>query len=210
MHRSNPLALASGLLFIAGLGLLWYVSRDFPLVSKLYFGIAYCAAASVIGFWMWQHGQRLARIIEDIPTSRIASAPQGYVELLGQACELADMSLVTGLSGTPCLWYRWQIARRGGEGHGNDLVATLISHTVYIPDEHEESQSCIGVKRADRGRHQGHLSGEEGQRLAGVHGGFRIKTRKPALFGNRRSNRHHPSSLGIPCQSWLSACQDPI
>jgi len=146
VHRSNPLALASGLLFLSGLGLLWYVSHDFSLISKLYLGIAYCAAASLIGFWMWQHGQRLARIIEDIPTSRIASAPQGYVELLGQARELADMSLVTGLSGTACLWYRWQIARRGGEGHGNDLIATLISQTVYIPDEHEESQSCIGIQ----------------------------------------------------------------
>jgi len=146
VHRSNPLALASGLLFLSGLGLLWYVSHDFSLISKLFLSIAYCAAASLIGFWMWQHGQRLARIIEDIPTSRIASAPQGYVELLGQARELADMSLVTGLSGTACLWYRWQIARRGGEGHGNDLIATLISQTVYIPDEHEESQSCIGIQ----------------------------------------------------------------
>ncbi|MDP1682757.1 MAG: hypothetical protein Q8L39_13425 [Burkholderiales bacterium] len=146
MHRSNPLALASGLLFLFGLGLLWYVSHDFPVSSKLVFSIGYCAVASLAGFWMWQHGQRLARIIEDIPTSRIASAPQGYVELLGQAREFADMSLVTGLSGTPCLWYRWQIARRGGEGHGNDLVATVISQTVYIPDEHEESQSCIGIQ----------------------------------------------------------------
>ncbi|MEK6663596.1 MAG: hypothetical protein AABY73_06985 [Pseudomonadota bacterium] len=146
MHRSNPLALASGLLFLSGLGLLWYVSHDFPVSSKFVFSIVYCALASMAGFWMWQHGQRLARIIEDIPTSRIASAPQGYVELLGQACELADMSLVTGLSGTACLWYRWQIARRGGGGHGNDLVATLISQTVYIPDEHEESQSCIGIQ----------------------------------------------------------------
>ena len=146
MHRSNPLAFASGLLFLAGLGLLWYVFHDFPFVSKLYLGIAYCAAASLIGFWMWQHGQRLARIIEDIPTSRIASAPQGYVELLGEACEIDDMSLVSGISGTPCLWYRWQIARRGGRGHGNDLVTSLIAQTLYIPDEHEESQSSIGIQ----------------------------------------------------------------
>lgn len=147
MHRSNPLALASGLLFLSGLGLLWYVFHDFSLISKLYFGIAYCAAASMIGFWMWQHGQRLARIIEDIPTSRIASAPQGYVELLGKACELADMSLVAGLSGTPCLWYRYQIARRGGSGgSGNDLIGTVIANFVYLPSEHEESQSCFGIQ----------------------------------------------------------------
>ena len=85
MHRSNPLSLASGLLFLSALGLLWYVFHDFPVDSKFFLGIVYCALASLAGFWMWQHGQRLARIIEDIPTSRIASAPQGYVELLGQA-----------------------------------------------------------------------------------------------------------------------------
>ncbi len=147
MHRSNPLAFASGLLFLAGLGLLWYVFHDFSLISKLYLGIGYSAAASLSGFWMWQHGQRLARIIEDIPTSRIASAPQGYVELLGEACEMADMRLVTSLSGTPCLWYRWQIARRGGGGrYGNDLVSLLIGHLFYFPSEHEESQSCIGIQ----------------------------------------------------------------
>ena len=147
MHRSNPLALASGLLFLFALGLLWYVFHDFPVASKFVLGIGYCVVASLAGFWMWQHGQRLARIIEDIPTSRIASAPQGYVELLGQACELADMSLVTGLSGTACLWYRWQIARRGGDGaHGNDLLTMLFSHAVYLPSEHEESQSCFGIQ----------------------------------------------------------------
>lgn len=147
MHRSNPLALVSGLLFLLALGLVWYVSHDFPLASKLFLSIAYCGISSLAGFWMWQHGQRLARIIDDIPTSRIVSAPQGYVELLGQACELPDTSLVTGISGTPCLWFRYQIARRGGEGgHSNDLVFTLIAHTVYLPNEHEESLACFGVR----------------------------------------------------------------
>ena len=42
------------------------------------------------------------------------------------------------------------------------------------------------------------------QRLAGVHGGLRAKARKTARIGNRCSNRHHPSSLGNPLQSWLS------
>lgn len=147
MHRSNPLAIASGLLLLAGLGLLWYVSHDFPASSKFIFSAAYCAIASLAGFWMWQHGQRLARIIEDIPTSRIVSAPQGYVELLGEACELAGTSLVTSLSGTPCLWYRWQIAHRAGDGfYSRDLITTLFSNAVYVPSEHAESQFNFGIR----------------------------------------------------------------
>jgi len=36
------------------------------------------------------------------------------------------------------------------------------------------------------------------QRLAGVHGCLRAKAWKTARTGNRRSNRHHPQSLGNP------------
>lgn len=147
MHRSNPLAIASGLLFLFALGLLWYVSHDFPVASKFFLSVSYCALASVAGFWMWQHGQRLARIIDDIPTSRIVSAPQGYVELLGRACEIADTPLVTSLSGASCLWYRWQIAQRGGERfYSRDAISALFSSVVYLPTQHEESQSHFGIR----------------------------------------------------------------
>src|SRR5690606_16652826 len=56
---------------------------------------------------------RRARLIEDTPTSRIRSAPQGYVELTGFAREVAaaDTPLRGPLTGKPCVWFRYRIER---------------------------------------------------------------------------------------------------
>ncbi len=145
MHRSNPLGWVTGALFFGAVLLAWYALRDFPLASKIALAIAYCILLGLAGFWMWRHGQRLARLIDDIPTSKIATAPQGYVELLGRAAELADTPLVSGISGTPCLWYRWEIARRGG-GHSHDLASTLFASMVYWPEQSEASQYTFGIE----------------------------------------------------------------
>ncbi len=146
MHRSNPLGLATGALFLGVLLLAWYALHDFPLISKIALGIVYCALLSMVGFWIWQHGQRRARLIEDIPTSNIATAPQGYVELLGRAVQLENEPLMTGRSGTPCLWYRWEVARRGEAGHAHDLVTTLFSNLFFWPEQSESSQYCFGIE----------------------------------------------------------------
>ncbi len=57
-----------------------------------------------------------ARIIEDTPTSKIRSAHQGYVELIGFAKTGATELLLSGLSQTPCLWYRYNIERYESSG----------------------------------------------------------------------------------------------
>lgn len=53
----------------------------------------------------WILNERWRRAIANTPASRIGSAPQGYVELAGQAGYAGDpvYSPVTGL---PCVWYR--------------------------------------------------------------------------------------------------------
>lgn len=51
----------------------------------------------------------LARMIEDTPTSKIRSAPQGYVELQGKARLMDGPPIVAPLSGLPCAWYRYRI-----------------------------------------------------------------------------------------------------
>ena len=97
MYGSNPLGWVSGALLIGAILLAWFVLHDFSIHLKLVLSITYCALLSAAGFWMWQHGQRRARLIEDIPTSKIATAPQGYVELLGRAVQSDDTPLLTGL-----------------------------------------------------------------------------------------------------------------
>ncbi len=54
------------------------------------------------------------RIIEDIPTSKIRSAAQGYVELFGRGQPINGKSLIAPLSGTQCIWYKYEIEKRRG------------------------------------------------------------------------------------------------
>lgn len=55
-----------------------------------------------------------ARTIENIPTSRIRSAHQGYVELLGIASAAQDQPVFAALTGTECVWYDYKIERYQG------------------------------------------------------------------------------------------------
>ena len=59
---------------------------------------------------------RSARIIEDTPTSKIRSAHQGYVELIGFAKTGHGDLLLSGLSQVPCLWFRYNIERYESSG----------------------------------------------------------------------------------------------
>lgn len=146
MFRSNPLGAATGALFLLGTALAWFWSHRFPFPGKLLASQAYFALASAVGFWMWQHGQRRARIVEDIPTSKVLSAPQGYVELLGRAQALPDQDLISGPSGVPCLWYRCQIARRSeGSLYSRDLVSSVFANAVYFPEHHEECDNSFQI-----------------------------------------------------------------
>lgn len=62
----------------------------------------------------WLFALRYARAIADTPTSSIASAAQGYVELLGRGLP-AGAPLAAPLKGLPCLWYRYKVERKQGD-----------------------------------------------------------------------------------------------
>ncbi len=66
--------------------------------AGLYFGLRYLAQA---------------RLIENTPTARIRSAPQGYVELDGIALPMAGEPIHAPLTGAPCCWYRIKVEKRG-------------------------------------------------------------------------------------------------
>jgi len=69
------------------------------------------AAMAVVSFAAWILNYRRLRQITDTPTSPIASAAQGYVELLGQAEQFEGTPLRSLLTNLPCLWYRYRIER---------------------------------------------------------------------------------------------------
>lgn len=105
------------------------------------------AAISLVSFAAWIANYRRYRYVADTPTSRVASAAQGYVELLGRSAQLPDAPLVTRFRGLPCVWYRYQVETRDSgnkwsvKDHGeSDDPFLLIDGTgqCVIDPEHAE------------------------------------------------------------------------
>ena len=71
----------------------------------------FIAGAGLVRFFRLQ---RRRRLMDDMPTARIRSAAQGYVELIGRV-QAPDVPLFAPLSGTPCAWYRFHVERRKSE-----------------------------------------------------------------------------------------------
>lgn len=63
----------------------------------------------------WTSAYRRTRAVADTPTSRVASAAQGYVELIGTGKPLAGAPLLSPLTHLPCLWFRYTVERKDSE-----------------------------------------------------------------------------------------------
>ncbi len=113
----------------------WFVSAILTIVSAIAF------------YYIWRSLHR-ARIIEDTPTARIRSAPQGYVELEGVGQLLEGPPIVGPLTGIHCLWYSYKIEHRethhDSRGHSSSNWSTLqsgISDGLFLLDD--GTASCI-------------------------------------------------------------------
>ncbi|HXU93065.1 MAG TPA: hypothetical protein VFP33_05355 [Gallionella sp.] len=70
------------------------------------------SAMALISFFAWMSALYRLRAIRDTPTSKVASAAQGYVELVGRGRPFGDTPLISKLRQLPCLWYRYTVERR--------------------------------------------------------------------------------------------------
>ena len=94
----------------------------------------------------WISTLRRRRAIADTPTSRIASAAQGYVELRGTGRPLDDPPLRSHLTALPCLWYRYRVEEKSGDkwqtvSSGESEVACILddgSGRCLIDVDHAE------------------------------------------------------------------------
>lgn len=100
--------------FALGGGNLLILLLGFKLQSRLGWQISF-VLVGLTSFWAWYANLKRYRTVADTPTSRIASAPQGYIELVGRGQQLPGAALVSPVNGLPCLWYRYRIERRNGD-----------------------------------------------------------------------------------------------
>jgi len=77
--------------------------------------------AGAAGMGQFFRLQRHRRMMEDTPTSRIRSAAQGDVELIGKA-QAPDAPLFSPITRTACCWYRYKIERRDSESQSKWTV----------------------------------------------------------------------------------------
>lgn len=86
------------------------------------------------GLYGWLRSVKHARLIADTPTSRIASAAQGYVELRGRAQALGGTPLHSPVDGLPVLWYRVRSERRQSDGKWR-VESTVESEASFLLDD---------------------------------------------------------------------------
>ncbi len=90
---------------------------------------------ALISFFAWVSAYRRYRQIHDLPTSKVASAAQGYVELFGRSDRLDGEPLVSKLSGLPCCWFRYYIERKSSNDKWqHEDSGTSIAHFSLIDD----------------------------------------------------------------------------
>lgn len=118
----------------------------------------------VLGFGLFSwyasfRGLKIARLIEDTPTSKIRSAPQGYIEMIGRSePRPQDELLSSKLTGTPCVWYSFEIEKYTSNGKSSSwktiekgaskepiLFSDDTGHCFIHPDRAEVSTSIKKV-----------------------------------------------------------------
>lgn len=97
-------------------------------------GICFSLFATLFNYW------RLLKITE-APTSTIAAAAQGYIELSGMAS--TSKPFKTPYQGIPCVWYRaWVYANRLNEDGKRETQLLEYTESDHIFQLRDDSGSC--------------------------------------------------------------------
>jgi hypothetical protein len=89
---------------------------------------------AAISIMAWLSALNRLRAIRDTPTSKIASAVQGYVELIGRGHPFGE-PLLGQLSRLPCLWYRYRIEKRESENKWKTMDSGESDDSFILRDE---------------------------------------------------------------------------
>jgi len=93
------------------------------------------AAMAVVSFFAWAANYRRYRQVHDLPTSRVASAAQGYVELFGRSALIPDSPVTAPISKLPCCWYSYQVERKTSDDKWrHEDSGESIAHFLLVDD----------------------------------------------------------------------------
>lgn len=93
--------------------------------------LAMCA----VSFVAWLGNYRRYRQIHDLPTSRVASAAQGYVELVGRGELIEGTPVISRLGGRHCCWYHYQIEEEKSDNKWETIEqGSSVDHFLLVDD----------------------------------------------------------------------------
>ena len=98
------------------------------------------SAMAIISFAAWLSALKRLRAIRGTPTSRVVSAAQGYVELIGRGKPSGDTPLISKCRQLPCLWYRYTIEQRGSKDKWQTIDSGESSDSFLLRDD---SGDCV-------------------------------------------------------------------
>ena len=97
-------------------------------------------AMSVVSFFAWLGNYRRYRQIHDLPTSKVTSAAQGYVELLGIGRLIGGSTLTCPVSYRPCCWYRYTVEEEQQDDKWKTVdEGSSVAHFFLVDD----SGACV-------------------------------------------------------------------
>ena len=89
---------------------------------------------AVVAFVAWMLSLRRLLVIVGTPTSKIASAAQGYVELIGRAVAHPGGALRSRYSLLPCVWYQYTIEQRERDGTWHRVESGRSDDSFLLDD----------------------------------------------------------------------------
>lgn len=92
------------------------------------------ALIAVVAFFAWMMSVRRARAIGDTPTSKIASAAQGYVELVGRGRNSSDLPVLSKFTHLPCLWFRYIVEQRTSNNKWERVASGRSNESFLLED----------------------------------------------------------------------------
>jgi len=92
-------------------------------------------AMAVVSFFAWVANHRRYRQIHDLPTSKVASAAQGYVELFGRSELLPGEPVRSRLSSSQCCWYRFEVEEKNSKNEWRTVDSgSSAEHFLLVDD----------------------------------------------------------------------------
>lgn len=101
--------------------------------SKLGWALG-CTAMAAVSFFAWIASYRRYRLIADVPLSQVATAAQGYAELIGRSEALPGSDLRSPYREVPVLWCRYRKEKKRGNNKWRTVESGEIGDVFNLRD----------------------------------------------------------------------------